>query len=72
MVRCPTSTMWWLMPIIRWYRRINEEKEKKCRKELDKFDEKLKPLQDNKAELEKANKGQERGRNCPGRQGQDC
>ncbi len=36
--------------------RIHEEKEKKCRKELDKFTEKLKPLQDTKAELEKANK----------------
>jgi molecular chaperone HtpG len=36
--------------------RIHEEKEKKCRKDLDKFSEKLKPLQDNKAELEKANK----------------
>jgi molecular chaperone HtpG len=36
--------------------RINEEKEKKCRKDLDKFNEKLKPLLDNKAELEKANK----------------
>jgi len=36
--------------------RIHEEKEKKCRKDLDKFNDKLKPLQDNKAELEKANK----------------
>jgi molecular chaperone HtpG len=36
--------------------RIHEEKEKKCRKELDKFNEKLKPLIDNKEELEKANK----------------
>ncbi|MBN1789832.1 MAG: molecular chaperone HtpG [Bacteroidales bacterium] len=36
--------------------RIHEDKEKKCRKELDKFNEKLKPLQDTKAELEKANK----------------
>jgi molecular chaperone HtpG len=36
--------------------RIHEEKEKKCRKELDKFNEKLQPLQDNKEELEKANK----------------
>jgi molecular chaperone HtpG len=36
--------------------RIHEEKEKKCRKELDKYDEKLKPLQDSKSELEKANK----------------
>jgi hypothetical protein len=32
--------------------RIHEEKEKKCRKDLDKFNEKLKPLQENKAELE--------------------
>lgn len=37
--------------------RVHEDKEKKCRKELDKLSEKLKPLQDNKAELEKANKG---------------
>ncbi len=36
--------------------RIHEEKEKKCRKDIDKFNEKLKPLQDTKAELEKANK----------------
>jgi molecular chaperone HtpG len=36
--------------------RINEEKEKKCRKELDKLNEKIKPLTDNKSELEKANK----------------
>ncbi|MFO7370802.1 MAG: molecular chaperone HtpG [Bacteroidales bacterium] len=36
--------------------RVHEDKEKKCRKELDKLNEKLKPLQDNKAELEKANK----------------
>ena len=36
--------------------RINEEKEKKCRKELDKINDKLKPLQENKADLEKANK----------------
>lgn len=36
--------------------RINEEKEKKCRKELDKINEKIKPLVDNKAELDKANK----------------
>jgi molecular chaperone HtpG len=36
--------------------RVNEDKEKKCSKELDKLHEKLKPLQDNKAELEKANK----------------
>jgi molecular chaperone HtpG len=36
--------------------RINEDKEKKCRKDLDKFNEKLKPLQDTKAELDKANK----------------
>jgi molecular chaperone HtpG len=37
--------------------RIHEEKEKKCRKELDKYNDKLKPLQDNKAELDKANQG---------------
>jgi molecular chaperone HtpG len=37
--------------------RIQEDKEKSCRKELDKFAEKLKPLHDNKAELDKANKG---------------
>ena len=36
--------------------RINEEKEKKCRKELDKITEKIKPLVDNKSELDKANK----------------
>jgi molecular chaperone HtpG len=36
--------------------RIHEEKEKKCRKDLDKYNEKLKPLQDSKEELEKANK----------------
>ena len=36
--------------------RIHEEKEKKCRKELDKYNEKLKPLQESKSELEKANK----------------
>lgn len=36
--------------------RIQEEKEKKCRKELDKFNDKIRPLQENKAELEKANK----------------
>lgn len=36
--------------------RINEEKEKKCRKELDKINEKIKPLVDNKSELDKANK----------------
>jgi molecular chaperone HtpG len=36
--------------------RIHEEKEKKCRKELDKYNEKLKPLQDSKSDLEKANK----------------
>ena len=29
--------------------RIHEEKEKKCRKELDKYNEKLKPIEDNKA-----------------------
>jgi molecular chaperone HtpG len=37
--------------------RIHEEKEKKCRKELDKYNEKLKPLQESKSELETANKG---------------
>lgn len=36
--------------------RINEDKEKKCRKELDKIAEKIKPLNESKAELEKANK----------------
>lgn len=36
--------------------RIHEEKEKKVRKELDKLNEKLKPIQDNKSEMEKANK----------------
>ncbi|MBN2812692.1 MAG: molecular chaperone HtpG, partial [Bacteroidales bacterium] len=36
--------------------RIQEEKEKKVRKELDKLNEKVKPLQDNKSEMEKANK----------------
>jgi molecular chaperone HtpG len=36
--------------------RIHEEKEKKCRKDLDKFGEKIKPLQDAKAEIEKGNK----------------
>jgi molecular chaperone HtpG len=36
--------------------RINEEKEKKCRKDLDKYIEKIKPLQDTRAELEKSNK----------------
>ena len=36
--------------------RIHEDKEKRCRKDLDKFSEKLKPLQDTKEELEKANK----------------
>jgi molecular chaperone HtpG len=36
--------------------RIHEEKDKKCRKELDKLNEKLKPLTDSKEELEKANK----------------
>jgi len=36
--------------------RIHEAKEKKCRKELDKFNEKLKPIEDSKAELDKANK----------------
>jgi molecular chaperone HtpG len=36
--------------------RIHEEKEKKCRKELDKYAEKLKPIEDSKAEIDKANK----------------
>jgi len=36
--------------------RIHEEKEKKCRKELDKYNEKLRPLQDSKSEIEKSNK----------------
>jgi molecular chaperone HtpG len=36
--------------------RINEEKDKKCRKDLDKYNEKIKPLKETKAELEKANK----------------
>lgn len=36
--------------------RINEEKEQKCRKDLDKFSEKLKPIQESKAEIDKANK----------------
>ncbi len=36
--------------------RVHEEKEKKCRKDLDKFGEKIKPLQDAKAEIEKGNK----------------
>jgi molecular chaperone HtpG len=36
--------------------RIHEEKEKKCRKDLDKFSEKIKPLQDAKTEIDKANK----------------
>jgi len=40
-------------PIIQ---KINEDKEKKCRKDLDKFDEKIKPLEDNKKEIETANK----------------
>jgi molecular chaperone HtpG len=33
--------------------RIEEAKEKKCRKELDKYVEKLKPIEDSKAELDK-------------------
>jgi molecular chaperone HtpG len=37
--------------------KINEDKEKKCRKDLDKFIEKIKPLEDNKKEIETANKG---------------
>jgi molecular chaperone HtpG len=36
--------------------RIHEEKEKKCRKDLDKYNEKLKPLQESKSEIEKSNK----------------
>jgi molecular chaperone HtpG len=36
--------------------RINEAKEKKCRKELDKYGEKLKPIEESKADLDKANK----------------
>lgn len=36
--------------------RIHEEKEKKCRKDLDKFNEKIKPLQDTRTEIEKGNK----------------
>ena len=36
--------------------RIHDEKEKKCRKELDKFNEKIKPLKDAHDELEKATK----------------
>jgi molecular chaperone HtpG len=34
--------------------RIEEAKEKKCRKELDKYTEKLKPVEESKAELDKA------------------
>lgn len=37
--------------------RINEEKEQACGKELTKYDEKIKPLADNKSELEAAQKG---------------
>ncbi|MBN1159518.1 MAG: molecular chaperone HtpG [Bacteroidales bacterium] len=37
--------------------RIHDEKEKKCTRSLVKYDEKIKPLQENKAEIEKANKG---------------
>jgi len=37
--------------------KINEDKEKKCRKDLDKYAEKIKPLEDNKKEIETANKG---------------
>jgi molecular chaperone HtpG len=33
--------------------RIEEAKEKKCRKELDKYNEKLKPIEDSKTELDK-------------------
>ena len=36
--------------------RIQEEKEKSCARQLAKYDEKLKPLRENKAELEAANK----------------
>jgi molecular chaperone HtpG len=36
--------------------RIHEEKDKKCRKDLDKYQEKLQPLVDNKTELDQANK----------------
>jgi molecular chaperone HtpG len=36
--------------------RINEEKDQAYRQEIDKINEKLKPLNDNKAELDKANK----------------
>jgi molecular chaperone HtpG len=36
--------------------RINEAKEKKCRKELDKYAEKLKPIEESKTELDKSNK----------------
>ena len=36
--------------------RIHEEKEKKCRKDLNKYSEKLKPIEESKAELDKANK----------------
>ncbi|MBN2274315.1 MAG: molecular chaperone HtpG [Bacteroidales bacterium] len=37
--------------------KVNEDKEKKCRKDLDKYDEKIKPIEDNKKEIEEANKG---------------
>jgi molecular chaperone HtpG len=37
--------------------KINEDKEKKCRKELEKFAEKIKPLEENKNEINTANKG---------------
>jgi molecular chaperone HtpG len=36
--------------------RIHEAKEKKCRKELDKYNEKIKPLENIKVELDKTNK----------------
>jgi molecular chaperone HtpG len=37
--------------------KINEDKEKKCRKDIEKYAEKIKPLEDNKTEIETANKG---------------
>ncbi len=37
--------------------KINDDKEKKCRKDLEKYDEKIKPLEENKKEIESANKG---------------
>jgi molecular chaperone HtpG len=41
--------------------KINEDKEKKCRKDLDKFNEKIKPLEDNKKEINTANKDKKPG-----------